>query len=113
MWVRRPARRDRHRWCMALDDSLNELIFFEIPGYDRAARLCEVIGADRLAWVQNGDEIRRVAALIQTDAGDLAVLLRVVERWVAEEGLGAIRFELDGRTYVLESGHPVWSTAAA
>jgi hypothetical protein len=41
------------------------------------------------------------------------VLLRLVERWVAEQGIVAIRFELDGRMYVLESGQAVWSQAAA
>jgi hypothetical protein len=105
--------RRRHPGCMPPDAVLNELVLFEIPGFDRAARLCELVGSKRLAWVQNGEGIRRVAVLIQSEEGDLAVLLRLVERWVAEQGLLAIRFELDGRMYVLESGESVWSSAAA
>jgi hypothetical protein len=98
---------------MTPDTELNELVFFEIPGFDLAARLCERVGSDRLAWVQSGDGIRRVAVLIQPEEGDLAALLRTVELWVAEHGLVAIRFELDGRLYVLDSAKPSWSQAAA
>jgi hypothetical protein len=102
-----------HLGCMPLDRALNELAFFEIPGFDRATELCELVGSEWLAWVRGGEEIRRVAVMLQPDEGDLAVLLRLVERWVAEQGLVAIRFELDGRMYVLESGRAVWSQAAA
>jgi hypothetical protein len=98
---------------MTPDAELNELVFFEIPGFELAARLCERVGSERLAWVQSGDGIRRVAVLIQTEEGDLAALLRTVERWVAEHELVAIRFELDGRLYVLDSGKSSWSKAAA
>jgi hypothetical protein len=98
---------------MTPDTELNELVFFEIPGFELAARLCERVGSERLAWVQSGDGIRRVAVLIQTQEGDLAALLRTVERWVAEHELVAIRFELDGRLYVLDAGKSSWSKAAA
>jgi hypothetical protein len=95
------------------DASLNEVVCFDIPGFDRAIDLCEVVGSKWLAWVQKSEGIRRVAVLIQPVEGDLAALLRMVEGWVAEHGLVAIRFELDGRAYVLESGESFWSTAAA
>jgi hypothetical protein len=98
---------------MTPDTELNELVFFEIPGFDLAARLCDLVGSEWLAWVQSGEGIRRVAVMIQPEEGDLAVLLRLVERWVAEQGIVAIRFVLDGRMYVLESGQAVWSQAAA
>jgi len=39
----------------------------------------------------------------------LAALLRRVEAWVAEKGLYAIRFQLDGRWYVLVSGEATWA----
>jgi hypothetical protein len=103
----------RHPGFVTSDASLNELVFFEIPGVELAAGLCELLGADRLAWVQTGDGVRRVAVLIQPEECDLAAILRAVEQWIAENGLVAIRFELDGRIYVLESGESIWSTAAA
>jgi hypothetical protein len=98
---------------MNSDASMNELVFFEIPGVELAAQLCEEVGSERLAWVQTGGSMRRVAVLIQAEDGDLAAMLRTVEQWVADHGLVAIRFELDGRTYVLEAGESSWSTAAA
>jgi hypothetical protein len=35
--------------------------------------------------------------------------MRTVEDWVARESLRAIRFELDGRVYILESGEVDWA----
>jgi hypothetical protein len=105
--------RRRHPGFVGPDASLNELVLFEIPGLELATQLCERVGADRLAWVESGDEVRRVAVVIQLAEGDLAAILRTVEGWVAEHGLVAIRFELDGRIYTLESGEALWSTAAA
>jgi hypothetical protein len=103
----------RHPGFMTTDEALNELVFFEIPGVELAAQLREEVGSERLAWIQSGGNTRRVAVLIQAEDGDLAAILRTVERWVAERGLVAIRFELDGRTYVLHAGESSWSTAAA
>jgi hypothetical protein len=37
---------------------------------------------------------------------DFADLLRDVQAWLYESGLQAIRFEVDGRTYVLEARQP-------
>jgi hypothetical protein len=36
--------------------------------------------------------------------------MRSVEDWVAQESLRAIRFELDDRSYVLESGETDWKS---
>jgi hypothetical protein len=35
--------------------------------------------------------------------------MRTVEDWVARESLRAIRFELDGRVYIMESGEVNWA----
>ena len=56
------------------------------------------------------EELYVVVAAFRTDSNDLAVLLREVEAWVAEESLCAIRYMLDERIYVLESGGPDWSS---
>ena len=40
---------------------------------------------------------------------DLAHLLRRVERWIAHSGLGAIRYHLDGNSYILAAGEIRWS----
>ncbi len=43
----------------------------------------------------------------------MAALLRTVQAWVAKQGLLAIRFELDGRSYALEPGVAAQVPAAA
>jgi hypothetical protein len=50
-----------------------------------------------------------VRALLPPEPEDVAALLREVEAWVEEESLLALRFELDGRAYVLEAGEAAWS----
>ena len=52
-------------------------------------------------------------ATLDDDPEDLAILLRIVETWVDNESLWAIRYELDGRNYVLAAGDPVWADLAA
>jgi hypothetical protein len=94
---------------VSLRGSPNEIVLFEISGPEYAAGLCELLATDRLAWTQTRDGVRHVGVLLQPTEGDLAALLRSVEGWIAERGLVAIRFQLDGRTYVLraaEAGPP-------
>jgi hypothetical protein len=43
-----------------------------------------------------------IGVLLNPDEDDLARLLREVEAWVEQRGLLALRFELDGRTYILQ-----------
>jgi hypothetical protein len=96
------------------DGRLNDVVLFEIPEFEQAMGLCGRLATNWMAWVHRRDEVRFVAALLVPEAeGDLAALLRTVEQWVAERGLVAIRFELDGRAYVLEAGEPIWSGLAA
>lgn len=51
-----------------------------------------------------------VGVVLNPDADDLAMLLRAVQAWLGGVNLAAIRFELDGRTYVLE---PAYAEPAA
>ena len=97
---------------MSRDTSLSATVVFDLLGFDGATRLCELLGSERQAWVQRSAGGESVAVVLRPGAGDLAALLRTVEHWVAEHALGAIRLELDGRTYILESGDTIWSTAA-
>jgi hypothetical protein len=45
-----------------------------------------------------------VAAELRSHSDDLAVLLRAIKLWALEERLALLRFHLDGRAYVLDSG---------
>lgn len=61
----------------------------------------------------DGDEAWSVQVAFGDDSGKLASILRRAEEWVAARGLLAIRFGLDGRWYVLESGEATWALEAA
>jgi hypothetical protein len=83
-------------------ESLNEIVVFEIPAGSEARRLCAELAVSRHAWIEADDKIAVVGVILNPDEGDLAGLLRTVERSVARRGLLAIRFELDGRSYFLQ-----------
>jgi hypothetical protein len=87
---------------MPVDSSLNEIVLFEVPARSGATQLLAELSSSRLAWLERGDEVSVVGVLLNPDDGDLACLLRCVETWVERRGLLAIRFEVDGRTYVLQ-----------
>jgi hypothetical protein len=88
----------------AAQTSFDDIVLFDIPRPREADRLCERLQPDRLAWLHEHRGNWVVAASLTSEAGDLAALLRAVERWVEERGLDDVRFELDGRTYPLRRG---------
>jgi hypothetical protein len=93
--------------------SLDEVILFEISGFEQALELCELLARERLAWMESRDDLRRVAALLRPgEEDDLAALLRTAEGWVAERGLVAIRFEVDGRAYLLAAAPAIAPTVS-
>jgi hypothetical protein len=83
--------------------SLDEIVLFELPTRWWAERLLSYVAPCHLAWLQGGDEAAVVGVLLNPDEDDVARLLRAVHRWVTRSGIAAVRFELDGRTYVLEA----------
>ncbi len=78
------------------------VILFELPTKAAGERLLSHLGSNRWAWLEPADEAAVLCALLYPDPGDLAVLLRSVQGWLERSWLAAIRFEVDGRTYVLE-----------
>jgi len=90
--------------------ALNEIVLFELPDTQSARRLFTYVAPRHLAWHQTGDEEAIVGVVLTPDADDLALLLRAVQAWMEQVRLAAIRFELDGRTYVLE---PAYAAPAA
>jgi len=86
--------------------SLEEIVLFELPTDRSAYELLTHFESGRLAWLQNGDASSVVGAVLTPDVTDFADLLRDVQAWLYESRLQAIRFEVDGRTYVLEARQP-------
>ena len=82
--------------------SLNDIVLFELPARSGATQLLAEVSSSHLAWMERDDRAAVVGVLLNPDDGDLACLLRSVETWVEQQGLLAIRFEVDGRTYVLQ-----------
>jgi hypothetical protein len=88
------------------DRWLNEIVLFELPTPLHADRLMDHVGSARFAWRQP-DGAALVGVLLTSDALDLAELLRSVQAWLHRIGLPAIRFEVDGRSYLLEAKRAV------
>jgi hypothetical protein len=88
---------------------LTETVQFELPDLAGAARLATLLRPSWAIAVNEQDDVALVEVFVRPRAADLASLLRLVEDWVARESLRAIRFELDGRAYVLEAGSPDWT----
>jgi hypothetical protein len=83
---------------------LNETLVFELPSRIRGESLCERL---RPRWhVDSYDcgDVVLVAAELRPHADDLAVMLRAVKLWALESRMALMRFHLDGRAFVLDSG---------
>ena len=98
---------------MPFNSSLNDIVLFEVPGQSRATELLAEVSSSRLAWMEQGDDVSVVGVVLNPNDDDLACLLRAVEKWVEQRGLLAIRFEVDGGTYVLQPSFTASANTAA
>jgi hypothetical protein len=93
-------------------DALDETVVFELLDALGADRLCERL---RHRWhvgaYESGDVVLVVAEL-RPPQDDLAILLRAVKLWLLDYGVGALRFHLDGRAFILESNPALLRGAA-
>jgi hypothetical protein len=90
---------------MDFDSPFDEIILFEMPGEDEAARLWLHLQATRKAWLHQRDDTHLVVVVLRAEPADLARLLRELEAWLTERDVPQLQFELDGRTYSLR-GRP-------
>jgi hypothetical protein len=98
---------------VAADSGFSEAVQFELCDYAVAIRLMQELAPTRPARFHQGVDCCLVTVFLRPVSGDLARLLRHVEDFVAAESLGALRFELDGRGYVLRAGEVDWASAPA
>jgi hypothetical protein len=96
---------------MQSETPLDEIVLFELPSKYFAEQLLLSALSERVAWLQIGDAASIVGVLLMPDELDLARLLREVQTWLDRSGLLALRFEVDGRAYVLEAPLPVLAYA--
>jgi hypothetical protein len=95
---------------VGIERSLKEIVLFELPDRMLSERLLARAMLSRIAWLESGEGICRVGVLLNTNADDLALLLRTVQAWLSDSGLVAIRFEVDGRMYALEAAPSAFAT---
>ncbi len=93
---------------------LSEHALFEVADIASAVGLATRL-AERWSVVVSAErpDTFCVFAELRGNPDDVAVLLREVEAWIEREAALALRFELDGRAYVLEAGEPDWSADLA
>jgi hypothetical protein len=95
---------------MDFGDGFTEIVQFEVPDLAGAARLATLLRACWTVSVNEEDGLALVDVEIGWSPIEVASLLRTVEAWVEAEQLRAIRFELDGRCYVMEAGDADWAS---
>jgi hypothetical protein len=85
---------------------LSDSLSIEVPTYVEASVLLARL---ERRWAGRIDDLGNAWAVVvelRPRRGDLAVLLRDVQRWLEGSALGAVRLSLDGREYVLEAADP-------
>ena len=91
----------------------DDVVLFELPTQEHVEAFCDRIRPRWDGWADEEEEVWLFAARLE-GGGDLAPLLREAEDLVAELGLVAIRFLLDGRVYILQAvGPPLAADLAA
>jgi len=89
---------------------VSDTIRFEVVELATAVRLAQRLGRSRsVILVAESEYVKSVVSEVHRKPADLAELLREVETWIRDESLGAIRYELDDRAYVLDAGDSDWS----
>jgi hypothetical protein len=95
------------------DEKTRESVHFEIIDLAASVRLTRRLGHDWNVSLQDRRDVNLVSVTLRPGPDDLAVLLRNVEAWVKQESLCAIRFDVDGREYILAAGEADWATTPA
>jgi hypothetical protein len=82
---------------------MSDVVRFELPAYADVDEFCAHIESRWPGSKERKDDVWLVSARVRKANNDLALLLRRVEGYVGEAGLQAIRYQLDGRFYIMEA----------
>jgi hypothetical protein len=85
-----------------LDLQLDDVVLFELPTFADSEAFSARLRSRWPGWSDAEEGVWLFTAELSGGDGELARLLRDAQVLVAELGLTAIRFCLDGRVYVLE-----------
>jgi hypothetical protein len=86
-------------------------IEFEVPSYAGARRFATRLGLGWTTVLEPEHDTTLITVSLDARPVSLARVLRLAEEWVADEALGAIRFCVDDRWYLLEAGEVDWREA--
>ncbi len=92
---------------------LRDTVVFETLDRVAAEHLSNRLRSCWSGSLERYDHLWLVAAELRPVEGDLALLLRAVEAWVAERGLWELWFYLDDRSYLLGTGSVDAAASAA
>jgi hypothetical protein len=85
-----------------LDLELSDVVLFELPNRDNVDAFRDRLRARWDGWSDADGDLWLFSAQLD-QSRDLAPLLREAQELIAELGLDAIRFYLDGRVYLLDA----------
>jgi hypothetical protein len=77
---------------------------FEVPGVTDAMSLLDHLQSRWPAWCESGVAGTFVIVLVPEPLDEFNDMLASVEQWITQQTFLAIRFFLDGRVYVMQSG---------
>jgi hypothetical protein len=81
---------------------MSNVVRFELPAYADADAFCARIRSRWAGTRRLDGDVWCISARVRKRQSDLAALLREVEAYVGDAGLQAIRYELDGRWYIMD-----------
>jgi hypothetical protein len=84
----------------------SDTLHFEVLDLSDASHLCERLARGWIVHLSYERPVWIAKVVLRPRARDLAVLLREVEAWTAERGLGELWFHLDGRIYLIRAKTP-------
>jgi hypothetical protein len=88
-----------------LDLELDEVVLFELPTQKDVEAFRDRLRPRWEGWSDVDEEVWLFTAQLK-GGGDLAPLLRAAQELLAELGLEAIRYCVDGRLYMLDAARP-------
>ena len=92
----------------ALETQISDVVLFELPTWEAAQAFRVRLRPRWPGWSHDDEPVWLFAAELDEETDSLALLLREAQALLADLDLPAIVFVLDGRSYVLESGDPVY-----